>query len=140
LLDDPELYREKSDGAVNNAYLLASLHGKENDDPTNLNFSQGIAKTMMDKIIDLKVRERALEQARQEQREDIAQRRIDTFNRCLRMTAEVAFNAGTIELTDGRVHERVLKQTRQREQSEMDAVERRKQQLENSKKRWMQSG
>jgi hypothetical protein len=38
------------------------------------------------------------------------------------------------------VHERVLKQTRQREQSEMDAVERRKQQLENSKKRWMQSG
>lgn len=95
---------------------------------------------MMDKIIDHKVRERALEQARQEQREDIAQRRLDTFNRCLRMTAGVAFNAGTIELTDGRVHERVLEQTRQREQSEMDAVERRKQQLENSKKRWMQSG
>jgi len=140
LLDDPELYREKSDVAVNNAYLLASLHGKENVDPTNLNFSQGIAKTMMDKIIDHKVRERALEQARQEQREDIAQRRLDTFNRCLQMTARVTFNAGTVELTDGRVHERVLEQTRQREQSEMDAVERRKQQLENSKKRWMQSG
>lgn len=85
---------------------------------------------MMDKIIDAKVREKALEQARRDQREDITQRRLDTFYRCLRMTAGVAFNAGTVELTDGRVHQRVIEQTKQREQSELQAVQRRQQQLE----------
>jgi hypothetical protein len=61
--------------------------------------------------------------------------RMDTFNRCLRMTAGVAFNAGAVDLTDGRVHERVIEQTRIREQSELQAIERKRQQFENAKRK-----
>ncbi len=133
LLDHPELKKEKDSFAIKNAYQLASINGKENIDPSCLNFDDGVAKTMMDKIVEQKIRDRALEQAREEQREDIMARRLETFNRCLRMTAGVAFNAGTVELTDGRVHQRVIDQTRIREQNEIDAAERRRQQLENTK-------
>jgi len=135
LLDNSELYREKDDTAIKNAYQLAMIHGKENMDPSCLNLEDGVAKTMMDKIVEHKIRERALEQARNEQSEDIEARRLETFNRCLRMTAGVAFNAGTVELTDGRVHERVVEQARNREQSELEAVQRRQQQLVNSKRK-----
>jgi hypothetical protein len=128
------LKREKDDMAIKQAYQLAMIHGKENMDPSCLNFENGVAKTMLDKIIDHRVRKRALEQARHDQREDIAAHRLETFNRCLRMTAGVAFNSGTVELTDGRVHEGVAEQARQREQSELEAVQRRQQQLEHSKR------
>jgi hypothetical protein len=37
------------------------------------------------------------------------------------MTAGVAFNAGTVDLMDGRVHRRVIDQTRSREQNEIEA-------------------
>ena len=133
LLDHPELNKEKDDVAVTNAYQLASIHGKENIDPSCLNFEDGIAKTMMDKIVEQKMRDRALEQAHEEQREDIMARRLETFNRCLRMTAGVAFNAGAVDLTDGRVHQKVIDQTRNREQNGIEAAERRRQQLENAK-------
>jgi len=51
----------------------------------------------------------------------------------MRMTAGVAFNAGVVDLSDGRIHERVLEQTRNREQAELQAIEKRKQQYENAK-------
>jgi hypothetical protein len=41
------------------------------------------------------------------------------------MTAGVAFNAGTVDLTDGRVHQIVIDQTRSREQHEIEAAEQR---------------
>ncbi len=80
----------------------------------------------MDQIIEQKIRDRALDQAHNEQREDHHAQCLETFNRCLRMTARVAFNAGTVDLTDGRVHERALEQTRNREQNELEAMQRRK--------------
>jgi hypothetical protein len=99
------------------------IHGKENKDPTYLNFENGVAKTMLDKIINQKVRKRALEQACHEQHKDIAAHELETFNCCLRITSRVAFHSRTVELTDGRVHERVVEQARQREQSELEAVQ-----------------
>jgi hypothetical protein len=51
----------------------------------------------MYKIIEQKIRDRALDQARNEQREDRHAQSLETFNRCLQMTAGVAFNAGTVD-------------------------------------------
>ncbi len=83
LLGHPELKKEKDDIAITNAYQLAAINGKENIDPSCLNFEDNIAKTMMDKIVEQKIRDRALEQARKEQQEDIMARRLETFNHCL---------------------------------------------------------
>ena len=128
------------ENAINNAYQWAAIYGKENVDPSSLNFDSGVAKTLTDQIIEQKVRERALDQARNEQREDRHAQRLETFNRCLRMTSGVAFNAGTVDLTDGRVHERVLEQTRNREQNELEAIQRRKQLFENRHNRYLAVG
>jgi hypothetical protein len=89
----------------------------------------------MDKIIDMRIRDMALNQAHTEQAEAIETQRMETFNTCLRMTAGVAFNAGAVDLSDVRIHERVLEQTRNREQAEIQAIKKRKQQFENLKRK-----
>jgi hypothetical protein len=73
----------------------------------------------MEKIVETQIRNRALNRARAEQAEAIQAQRMEVFNTCLRMTAGVAFNAGAVDLSDGRIHERVLEQARNREQSEL---------------------
>jgi len=87
----------------------------------------------MDRIVESKIRDRALNRARTEQVEAIQTQRMEVFHTCMRMTAGVAFNAGVVDLSDGRIHERVLEQTRNREQAELQAIEKRKQQYENAK-------
>jgi len=99
LLDQEELHREKDDKAIKNTYQLAFIHGKENVDPSCLNFDSGVTKTLMDKIIEQKIRDRALDQACNEQREDHHAQSLETFNRCLKMTAGAAFNAGTVDVS-----------------------------------------
>jgi hypothetical protein len=133
LLDNEELTRKKDNKAVSSAYQLALLHGKENVDPSILNFDAGTSKTVMDRIVESKIRDRALNRARTEQVEAIQTQRMEVFHTCMRMTAGVAFNAGVVDLSDGRIHERVLEQTRNREQAELQAIEKRKQQYENAK-------
>jgi len=73
---------------------LAFINDKENVDPNLMNFEGGIAKTMMDKIVEQKIWDKALEQAQEEQHEDIMAWRLEKINRCLQMTAGFAFNAG----------------------------------------------
>ena len=51
------------------------------------------------------------------------------------MTEGVASNTGTVNLMDGRVHERVLKQTRNRKQNELEEIQQRKQLFETSKRK-----
>jgi hypothetical protein len=85
----------------------------------------------MDNIVEGRIRDRALQQARIDQEEGIRARRLNTFNNCLKLTAVIAFNAGILEISDGRVHERVLEQTKRREQAEEDAKDRRRKQHEN---------
>jgi len=63
LLDHPELKKEKDNIAVKNAYQLTSINGKENIDPNSFNLDDGIAKTMVDKLLDHKIRQRALDKA-----------------------------------------------------------------------------
>jgi hypothetical protein len=40
-----------------NAYQLAMIHSKENMGPRCLNLEEGVAKTMMDKIVEHKLKE-----------------------------------------------------------------------------------
>jgi hypothetical protein len=116
LLDHPELTRKQDNTAVLRAYQLAhQLHGKEIVDPATLNLDVGPSRTAMDNIVEHRIRTRALNCARADQAEEIQAKRMEVFNTCLRMTAGIAFNAGAMDLSDGRIHKRVLEQTRQRE-------------------------
>jgi len=78
-LDNSELYRGKDDKAIKSAYQLAIVHGKENRDLSCLNLEDRVIGTMMDKIMEHKIRERALEQACNEQHEDIEAHRLETL-------------------------------------------------------------
>ncbi len=89
----------------------------------------------MDKIVEHKVREQALDQAQNEQREEQVQRRLDTFNRCSRMTAGVAFAAGNLCLSDGTVHQRVVEQNTVRTERELAAIKKRKADQEKMQKK-----
>ncbi len=116
LLDHPELTRKQDNTAVLRAYQLAhQLHGKEIVDPATLNIDVGPSRTAMDNIVEHRIRTRAINCAREDQAEEIQAKRMEVFNTCLRMTAGIAFNAGAMDLSDGRIHKRVLEQTRQRE-------------------------
>jgi hypothetical protein len=66
----------------------------------------------MEKIIENRISDRALNQACTKQAEAIQAQRMGAFNTYLRMTAGAAFNAGAVDLSDGRIHERVLAQAR----------------------------
>jgi len=111
---------------VKNAYELSAINGIDVADPSNLNLSTGVARTMMDKIVDYKIREKALDTARKDQEEDFIRKRQEIFNSCSKMTAGVAFNAGNLCLSDGKVHEKVREQYNNRQQKILDAERKRK--------------
>jgi len=104
---------------------LSEINGIDVPDPGNLNLSTGVAKTMMDKIVDYKIREKALDTARKDQEEEFISRRQEIFNNCSKMTAGVAFNAGNLCL-NGKVHEKVREQHNNRQQKLADAEKKRK--------------
>jgi len=91
LLDHPELQRTKNNHAVANAYKMCLLSGWMCADPAELNLDCGLAGTLMDKIVEHKVRERALNQTRCEHEEEQIQQNRELFNSCMRMTTGVAF-------------------------------------------------
>jgi hypothetical protein len=126
LLDHDELHRVRDNNPVKNAYELSAINGIDVPDPSTLNLSTGVARTMMDKIVDYKMREKALDTARKNQEEDFIRRRQEIFNTCSKMTAGVAFNAGNVCLSDGRVHERVREQHNNRQQKILEAERKRK--------------
>ena len=71
LLDSEELRREKNRNPVNSAYDLCKIAGHSSGDPLAFNFDNGLAGTMMDKIVDFKVRQQAIETARAENAAEI---------------------------------------------------------------------
>jgi hypothetical protein len=73
-LDHEELHRIRDNNPVKDAYELLAINGVDVADPSNLNLSTGIARTMMDKIVDYKIREKALDTARKDQEEDFIRR------------------------------------------------------------------
>ena len=81
---------------------------------------------MMDKIVDYKIREKALDTAHKDQEEDFIRKRQEIFNSCSKMTAGVAFNAGNLCLSDGKVHEKVREQYNNQHQNILDAERKRK--------------
>jgi hypothetical protein len=90
-------------------------------DADDMNLSSGIAKTVMDKIVDFRVREKALDTARRTQ---------GMFNNCSKMTAGVAFSAGNVCLSDGKIHEKVREQYNNRNQKILDAERGKKEEFE----------
>jgi hypothetical protein len=60
----------KNNNPINNAYQLSAITGKASQKPADLNLNTGLMKMMMDKIVEHKVREQALDQAHNEQREE----------------------------------------------------------------------
>jgi hypothetical protein len=108
LLDCPELIKEKNNNPVEQAMELCLLSGQETADPMVLNLETGLSGTMMDKIVDHKVRQQALDKARAENAALITQQRKDKFENCSKLTAGIAFNSGNLNLSDGEVRNRVL--------------------------------
>ncbi len=97
LLDHRELNRTKDNNLIDLAYQLVKIHGKENLDPTNLNFNSGVAKSLMDKIVEQWMTDKALEQACHDQADDIQSHKLEIFNK-------LAFNSGHMYLSNGAVH------------------------------------
>ena len=75
---------------------LCLLSGQETADPMVLNLETGLSGTMMDKIVDHKVRQQALDKARAENAALITQQRKDKFENCSKLTAGIAFNSGNL--------------------------------------------
>jgi hypothetical protein len=95
---------------IENAYQLSMIKGVGVPDADDTNLSSGIAKTVMDKIVDFQVREKALDTARRTQEEEYINEQQLMFNNCSKMTAGVAFSAGNVCLSDGKIHEKVREQ------------------------------
>ncbi len=81
---------------------------------------------MMEKNLDFKVCKKALDTACKNNEEDLIQKRQEIFNNCSKMTAGVAFNAGNVCLSDGKVHERVQTQYNNRQQKILDSERKKK--------------
>ena len=107
LLDHEELHKTRDNNPVKTANELSAINGIMVADPTTLNLSSGVARTMMDKIVDYKIREKALETARKGQEEDFIKKRQEIFDKCSKMTAGFAFSTGHLCLSDGTVHQKV---------------------------------
>ncbi len=107
LLAHEELCREKDSTLIQNAYELSSINGVIVPDANDINLSDVIAKTVMDKIVDFWIREKALDTARKTQEEACINERQLIFNIGTKMTAVIAFSAGNVCLSDGKIHEKV---------------------------------
>jgi hypothetical protein len=125
LLDHEELHRVRDNNAVKKAYELSEINGIDVPNPSNLNLSTGVAKTMMDKIVDCKIQEKALDTACKDQEEEFISRQQEIFNNCSKMTAGVAFNAGNLCL-NGKIREKVREQHNNRQQKLADSEKKRK--------------
>ena len=81
----------------------------------SLNLSHGISKTMLDKIVDHEIRERARNTALTNNREQIRQEKVTRFENATRMTAGICFNGNGCLLND-----KVLNRVRDINQSKRD--------------------
>jgi hypothetical protein len=126
LLDHPELTRKKDTTAIQQAYKRSSLSGINICNASTLNLDNGIAGTIMESIIERKIRERTRNQAIVEQRQKIMQQNKELFEKCMRLTAGVAFRAGEVDLSNGTILEKVREQNRRRNEKELAITNKRK--------------
>lgn len=80
----------------------------------------------MDKIVDFKVRQQALETARAENAAEIIAHRREKFKNCSTLTAGVCFNSGNLCISDGQVRDRVLEELNKRKEKELASETRKK--------------
>jgi hypothetical protein len=95
-----------------------------------MNFKNGTAKTLLDKVVDYKIREKALDTAQKSRGEEYIQERQKIFQNCLRMTAGVSFTAGNLSLSDGKVYDVVKQQHENRQKKLLDAERKRKEEAD----------
>jgi hypothetical protein len=67
-----------------------------------LNFDNKLARTMMEKRVDLKVKQQAIETARAENAAEIIVHRREKFKNCSTLTAGVCYNSGNCSLVMGK--------------------------------------
>jgi hypothetical protein len=92
---------------------------------SSLNLEKGIAGSVIDRIIEHRMREKACNEALIERKTQIIQKNKEVFNNCLKMTAGVAFRAGELNLSNGSILKRVKEQHQARVDKQL-ATERRK--------------
>jgi hypothetical protein len=100
LLDHKELVKERNRQAILSSATNCLLTGKEPINAESLNLTQGISKTMLDKIVDHEIRERARNTALTTNREQIRQEKVTRFENATRMTAGICFNGNGCLLND----------------------------------------
>jgi hypothetical protein len=125
LLDHPELTRKKKNDAVMDAYINCNLHGVEAIEPSKLNFTNGVSQTMLDNLLDEMERQRARNTALMESAEERREESMNHFQTSTRMSAGIAFNAQSLNLSTGSVLDRVEGIHQMREEREAAQVERR---------------
>ncbi len=64
-------------------------------------------KSLMDKVVEQQMWDKDLEQAHQDQAEYIHRHKMETFNKCLKMTAGEVFIFGNMRLNNGTVQNQV---------------------------------
>ena len=91
-------------------------------DPNELNLSQGLARTVMDQIIEYKCQEQARNEALIQWEQELVNRNREIFDNCLKMTAGVPFWAGKVNLSNGTVVDRVREQHQKRIEKQLAAM------------------
>ena len=85
------------------AYKQSMLSGATPSDPNEVNLSQGLARTIIDQIIEYKCQERARNEALIQWEKELVDQDREIFDNCLKMTTGVVFWAGKVNLSNGTV-------------------------------------
>ena len=126
LLDHPELQKPKNNKAVKISYQWTAVHGMTLTPVDELNLEDGLAGTMMDKIVDYMQREKARNEVLTHDQTNIWQRSHEVFtNVTKKVTAGIAFHAGESEL-GVEVLKVVREQHNKKRDEELVAKERKK--------------
>jgi hypothetical protein len=101
LLDHKELVKEINRQAIFSSATNCLLTRKKPINPAeSMNLSQGISKTMLDKIVDHEIREWVWNTALTTNREQIRQEKVTRFENATHMTAGICFNGNGCLLND----------------------------------------
>ena len=121
-LDQKELSRDKSSKATAHALENCLMTGQQPiASEEELNLSSGVSRTLLERIVEKEVRERARNKALEEQKEAIRLEKISNYKEGTRVTAGITFNGHGCHL-NSEVLQRVQDINNQRRQKEEAAV------------------
>ena len=122
LLDDPELNDAQEKDAVNDANNYSNLVGVlpfENTDCLSMN---GASRSLLSKIVEHEIRERAQNEALTNNAEEIRQNKIRAFEEAKKLTAGVVFNGHGCHL-DETVFQKIREINESRERRDQERLD-----------------